>query len=231
MAARQESKKSIHHPEKHPHHARPEQSGGDLEYPPLASKPAATLDELPNHSTTRPLRQAAVLQMQLLGGNGYAQRALAQRRPDLLIQRVTLSNDDYAALADQLREAITRLVADDEAIYVALQKLQKDAAAIGKLKKAYQDKNKSDLEVDIRGRLGGEALRLALELINVKVDPKKAAMVGSAPSAEAEYKAAAGKLFAAMKGLGTQEEAIYAVLIPFDREAAKLQKLKDTYRR
>lgn len=44
------------------------------------SQPERLLDDLPNHPTARPLRQAAVLQMQRQRGNAYVLRQLAQRQ-------------------------------------------------------------------------------------------------------------------------------------------------------
>jgi len=146
------------------------------------------------------------------------------------IQRVvSLTDDDYAAMAEQLYEAMKGWGTDEEAIYVALQKLEKDAAAIEKLKKAYKDKYKKDLEAEIHSEMSGEELRLALDLIGIKAETKKEEMVGGTPATDDEYKTAAKKLYAAMKDWGTDEEAIYAVLIPFKRDSTKLQKLKDTY--
>jgi hypothetical protein len=146
------------------------------------------------------------------------------------IQRaVALTDDDYKVLAKQLHEAMAGLGTDEEAIYVALQKLEKDAAAIAKLKKVYKDTYRKDLEAEIRSEMSEEELRLALDLIGIKAEPKKGEMVGGTPGTDDEYKAAAKKLYAAMKGAGTDEEAIFAVLIPFKRDAAKLNKLKATY--
>jgi len=148
----------------------------------------------------------------------------------LIIQRVVaLSAKDYEALAEQIHEAIAGLGTDEEAIYVTLQKLEKDATAIGELKKVYQTKYKADLEAEIRSEMSGEELRLALDLIGIKDDPKQGGMVGAAPSTDDEYKAVAKTLYNAMNGAGTDEEAIYSALIPFNRDATKLQKLKDTY--
>lgn len=148
----------------------------------------------------------------------------------LIIQRaVALTVDDYTALAEQMHKAMAGPGTDEEAIYVGLQKLEKDKVAVGKLKKAYKDKYKQDLEAEIRTEISGSKLGLALELMGIKDDPKKADMIGKPPATDDEYKAAAQKLNAAMKGKAIDKEAIYAALIPFNRVAAKLKKLADTY--
>jgi hypothetical protein len=148
-----------------------------------------------------------------------------------MIQRaVALTDDDYKALAEQLYKAMKGLGTDEEAIYAALQKLDKDAAAITKLKEVYKKNYKgADLEAEIRSEMSGKELRFALELIGIKDDPKSADIVGKLPTTDDEYKAVAKKLYAAMKGLGTDEEAIYGLLLPFNRDEPKLTKLKTIY--
>jgi hypothetical protein len=146
----------------------------------------------------------------------------------LILQRTpAITDDGYTSLADQLHEAMEGLGTDERAIYAALQEVQKDAAAIEKLKKAYG--KYGDLETDLKDELSGEELRMALDLINPQTDPKKGAMVGVAPTSDDEYKAAAKRLYTAMEGMGTDEEAIYAALVPFNKDATKLNKLKTTY--
>ena len=149
----------------------------------------------------------------------------------VMVQRaVALTNDDYKALAAQLHDAIYGLGTDEEAIFVALQKLEKDATAIKKLIEIYKKEySGADLEADIRGDMSGEELRLALELMGIKDDPKAADIVGTVPSTDDEYKAVAKKLHAAMEWPGTDEEAIYGLLMPFNRDATKLTKLKTIY--
>lgn len=183
----------------------------------------------PVGSTAR-LQPQAVLTLQRTVGNRAVGRILGSTATATIQRAVALTDDDYAALAEQLHDAMSGLGTDEEAIYVALQKLQKDAAAIAKLKTVYRDKYKADLEAELRDEMSAEELRLALDLIGIKSEPAKGEMVGAAPSTDDEYKAAAKKLDAAMKGLGTDEEAIFAVLVPFNRDAVKLTKLKDVYK-
>ncbi|MEW5987444.1 MAG: hypothetical protein AB1791_12490 [Chloroflexota bacterium] len=57
--------------------------------PVLQAEMPNSLSELPDHSTARPLRQAAVLQMQQRRGNGYVQRVLQRRAEQLHSVRPT----------------------------------------------------------------------------------------------------------------------------------------------
>ncbi len=146
-----------------------------------------------------------------------------------LLRLVTLTADDQTALVEQLHEAMAGWGTDERKIYVSLQKLGKDATAIAALKKAYKDKYGDDLEAELRSELSGEELRLALDLIGIVEDTSKGAMVGTVPTTPEGFKSAAARLYGAMKGLGTDEEAIFATLIPFNRDAAALTTLKTTY--
>lgn len=149
----------------------------------------------------------------------------------VMLQRaVALTDDDYKSLAAQLHDAIYGLGTDEEAIFVALQKLEKDATAIAKLIKVYKDEySNADLEADIRGDMSDDELRLALELMGIKDDPKAADLVGTVPTTDDEYKAVAKKLHSAMNEVGTEEEEIYGLLMPFNRDDTKLTKLKTIY--
>jgi len=147
-----------------------------------------------------------------------------------IVQRVALSDKDYDALAEQLREAMKGWGTDEEAIFVALQKLEKDATAITKLKDVYNKKYSVDLEGEIRSEMSGSELGYALELLGIASTRKEEQVAAAPPSADAEYKSVAAQLYGAMNRLGTDEEAIYAALVPFKRDEAKLNKLKDTYK-
>ena len=149
----------------------------------------------------------------------------------VVVQRaVALTDDDFKALAAQLHDAIYQVGTDEESIFVALQKLEKDATAIKKLIEVYKkEHNGADLEADIRGDMSDDELILALELMGIKDDPKAADVVGTAPATDAEFKTVARKLLAAMDQAGTEEEEIYGQLMPFNRDDTKLTKLKTIY--
>ncbi len=184
-------------------------------------------------------------------GTSEGQRLLAhelthvvqQGAGQFIIQRaVALVDDDYKALAQQLHKAlgglgtkalparlVTWMMGYKESIYVSLQKLEKDPVAISKLSQVYKDEYKTDLEVEIRSQMEGEALRLVLELLGIRDDPTKGWMITSKPSTDEEYKAAARQLNVAIGKLHT--ETVYAILFPFKRDTIALDKLKNTYQR
>jgi hypothetical protein len=179
--------------------------------------------------------RAALVGLQRTAGNAAVARLLDRRRATPpartgTIQRApALTADDYAALAEQIHKAMAGWGTDEEAIFVSLQKLEKDATAIAALKKAYQDTYKEDLEAEIRSEMSGSECDLALELLGA-AGAGKTPMVGGAPAGAADIDAAAQRLHTAMAGWGTDEEAIYAALLPFNRDAAKLTTLKTTYK-
>jgi len=193
------------------------------------SGPYSRLDEL--------IRARMVGDLQRSVGNGAVSRLLRRaastsrlRAPRALIQRVpAYVAHDYQAMVEQLHAAMAGLGTDEEGIYVILQKVEQDPTSIGKLKAAYQAKYSEDLEAEIRSEMSGSELRLALELIGVRDDPSAPSLVGTLPANPAQYKAAARRLHDAMDQLGTEEEAIYGVLIPFRHDAAKIATLKATY--
>lgn len=202
--------------------------------PELDQRRVSAREERPEDETRVPPAPArgtaseAVLWSQQATGNASTIRRLelGGRR---LMRLVTLTPEDEAAVVEQLHDAMSGWGTDEEAIYVVLQKLGKDATAITKLRKAYKDEYGDDLEAELRSEMSGDELRLALELIGVVDDPAKGSMAGAAPTSPADFSAAARRLYAAMKGLGTDEEGVYAVLIPFNRDPVGLATLKTTY--
>jgi hypothetical protein len=144
--------------------------------------------------------------------------------------QMVLSADDHTAIATHVHDAMRGWGTDEELIFVSLQKLDKQAAEITTLKTTYKTAYGTELVDDLRDEMSGSELALALELIGIKDDPTAADMVAAtAPTTAAEYEAVVTRLDTAMRGLGTDEEAIYASLIPFRRDAAKLTVLKTTY--
>jgi len=173
--------------------------------------------------------QIAMLQsLQRAAGNAAVEHLVAQRAV-AMAPAIALTDKDIDAIGDQVHTAIEGLGTDEEAVYAGLEKLGKNQPLIDKLKVSYLAHYKADLEGDIRGDFSGKELQLALELINIKDDAKKADLVGQVPTTDPEFKAAARALYAAMKGMGTDIDALYGVLIPFNRDKAKLDKLKLVY--
>lgn len=147
-----------------------------------------------------------------------------------ILARVALTSADFNALAEALHNAMAGLGTDEEAIYVSLQKLERDPAAITSLRITYKRRFGNDLEAEIRDEMSGSELDFALELLGIP--PTSGPTVAAAqPSSPGQIEAAARRLAAAMAGLGTDEEAIYATLLPFNRDATLLTQLKTTYQR
>ena len=143
--------------------------------------------------------------------------------------QLALDKDDYNALVQQVHIAVTAKDVDEEAVYVALQKLDQEKNAVTKLSKAYKKLFKTELVDDLRKSLSGNGLTLALELLNIKDDPESEGMLAdSKPTDGDAFKALATKLQLAITG--DKQEAVYALLIPFDRERASLTTLKSTYK-
>jgi hypothetical protein len=139
---------------------------------------------------------------------------------------------DYARLADIVFKAIHRLGTDEDAVYRALGELNREAPAIAKLKQTYAQRHPGDdLVADIRDDFSGSELEYALQLINLG-DPNSAQHIEAAADLSAAgLERAARRLHDAFEVfLGTDEEAVYAVLVPFKRDPAALTALQTAYR-
>ncbi len=144
------------------------------------------------------------------------------------VARVSLAPADLDTLADEVHGALSGAAPDAPQADVALQKLERDPAAIRSLRTAYHTRHKGDLEKDLRAKLAGQDLALALELLGV-APTGGAAIAATAPATQAQFDAAARRLQAAMAGARTDERAIYATLLPLNRDAAASTQLKAAY--
>jgi len=173
----------------------------------------------------RGMSVAAVLALQRSAGNLAVSRAL---RPTVarLVTGATADLLDYDTLAEQIQTAVDGIGTDEQAIFHALERLQRDAASITKLKAAYV--RYGDLEADLRGDLSGSELNYALQLINAS-GGGGTETIGAAPASAADHDAAAQRLRAAVEGAGTDEEAIFAVLMPYGRSSGLVVQLKQAY--
>jgi hypothetical protein len=135
---------------------------------------------------------------------------------------------DYDTIAKQIYDAVAGWGTDEEAIYAALQELQRDTAAIEKLKTQYLSKYGETLEDALREDLSGPELEYALQLINAGTSGSAQAILGI-PANSREWKKATARLREAMEGLGTDEEAIFAVLLPLNRDQKLIDQLMKTY--
>jgi hypothetical protein len=144
-----------------------------------------------------------------------------QRKP-------TLTKKDFDDIANKVHKAIAGLGTDEEAVYAALQRLERDPDAIAELKNVYRDKFKDSLESDIRGDFSDEELQYALELIGITPEVKEELII-SVPSSELDFEAAATKLYKAMDIWGTNEEAIFGVLLAMENVPERIAKLRAAY--
>lgn len=166
-----------------------------------------------------------VMVLQRSVGNAAVSDLVVRRSAGRTISRAALPDKDNEAIVARLHDAMAGWGTDEEAIYAALQKLGRDPAATAKVKELYKATHGADLEDEIRSEMSGSELDLALELLGAGTK----AGVGTAPGTDDEYKGAAKRLRGAMDGLGTDEEAIHATLVPLDRDPVKTAKLKAVY--
>ncbi len=143
-----------------------------------------------------------------------------------VLARVALTAADFDALADSLHDAITTATADEELIYVALQKLERDATAITTLEAAYLKRHKTKLLTALGSRLKGHALGLAKRLLGATSGLKLAT---KPPSAAKDYEAAARAVNGALVAKPVDPEGVYAALLPLARDASRATTMKTTY--
>jgi len=136
---------------------------------------------------------------------------------------------DYDAIAKELHDAMAGLGTDEEAVYYALNRLHRDPKAIETLASRYKSTYKADLIDDIRDEFSGSELEYALQLLNAGNSGSEQAITGL-PSSDKEWIAAVQRLNAAFEGIGTDEEAVFAVLTPFGRMLEKITVLKVIYK-
>lgn len=144
-----------------------------------------------------------------------------QRKP-------TLTKKDFDDIANKVRNAIDRVGTDEESVYEGLQRLERDPAAIAELMKVYHDKFKDTLVDDIKGDFSDEELQYALELIGITPEVK-AELIETVPSSDLDFEHAASKLYKAMDIWGTNEEAIFGVLVAMENVPERLAKLRAAY--
>lgn len=147
-----------------------------------------------------------------------------------LLARVIVSTSDLEAIADEVERAMAIWGTDEEAIFVALQKLDRDPTAIARLRSTYRARHNADLESELRSEMSGTELDYALELIGV-APSSGAAIAEQPPSTPADYNAIAARIRAAVSGPGTDEEGIYAALLPLGHDPDRARLLREAYRR
>jgi len=153
------------------------------------------------------------------------------RKPDEGSSPAADPEPDYKALAHEIHEAISIFGGtDEERVYRALIPLNKDLKRIGKLMAAYaREFHGASLIDDIEWDFSGGEEEYALQLLGRGrglFDQR----VQAAPSTASGYLADARRLYEAGPGmvLGTDEEAIFAVLTPLANKSG-MRTLEQTY--
>ena len=97
--------------------------------------------------------------------SAYDQKSKGIRKPDGYESKKGGDETDYDCIANELYKAMFKtglfnsgVGTDEEAVYLALEHLDKDPIKISKLKKVYQDRFGQDLEQDIRGEFSNTML-------------------------------------------------------------------------
>lgn len=166
-------------------------------------------------------------------GQNNAQEDLTSNSYSLSLQRKVVVGElplpgkvDFNALADQVFEAIEGLGTDEEAVYRALQQLRRDPSMIDTLIGRYAQRHDgADMIADINDDFSGTELEYALQLLG-RGHGMTTQEIAVGPEATTNLERAAKRLREAVEGFGTDEEAIYATLLPFNRST---QDLEQTY--
>jgi hypothetical protein len=121
---------------------------------------------------------------------------------------------------------------DEEGVYRVLQTLERDPKAIKELRRRYRYKHKSEgltLDAVIEDEFSGTELEYARQLVN-RGGPETPQTIRPAPVKPAHWDAAARRLYVAFfDEVGTDEEAVYALLLPLQNDKQKLRQLEVAY--
>jgi hypothetical protein len=158
---------------------------------------------------------------------GFDQRVKVQAPGGLLYRDVAVNPDRVAA---ELHDAMAGWGTDEEAVYRALQRLGREPGAIRRVEDSYQRQFGEGLEAAIRDDFSGEELEFALQLMGRGNAASAQHVDAMAPSTPQQMTRAAARLQAAFAGWGTDEEAIFAVLLPFERDRRLIDQLRAAYR-
>lgn len=129
---------------------------------------------------------------------------------------------DYEIFADRIHRAIIGWGTDEETVYRTLQMLDQSQAAIDELMKVYLKKYKVSLLDDIYDDFSGEELEYVLQLLNMGTSGSKQRII-PIQKILANFTLAATRIRKAFEGIGTDEEAIFAVLLPLKQNTLDLQ--------
>jgi len=136
---------------------------------------------------------------------------------------------EYDRFAERLREAMAGVGTDEEEIYRVLQQARGRPNGVDFIEKAYKEKFGTPLEDDLRSEMSGSELDFALTLLGQRGRAEGAILPQTLQAQD--YVVATERLIQAMKGLGTDEEAIYAALLPFAGAFGRILSLKEAYQK
>ncbi len=193
----------------------------------VASAPAALPARVGVRRDVRALTAGAVLGLQRTAGNQAVMRAIGRAH----IARVPANFAglfDFDALADEIFAAVDILGTDEQAIYHVLERLQRDAASITQLEASYRTRHGTELVAALEDEMSGSELAYALGLIN-RGGGGGGTAIGAVPAADADHDAVAQRIHAAVDIVGTDEEAVYAALMPYGRNSGLVARLKEIY--
>jgi hypothetical protein len=150
-----------------------------------------------------------------------AAKARAEAEAAEAKKAATARASKLANIADRVYDAMEGWGTDEEAVYRALQELDRDQKQIDDLATVYAERHHSPLIEDIRDDFSGTELEFALQLLNLGSADKPQSVEDTLFLAP---KVAAQRIRDAVQGPGTDEEAIYAALMPFRRNTLDLQR-------
>jgi len=139
-------------------------------------------------------------------------------------------NKEFDVFALDLKKAMEPLGTDEEAIFHVLQEARRIPSGMDKLKKAYKKRYKVSLENDLQDEMSGNELSFAFSLLGNK-SHSKSLDIKPRSIDDDYYKEAVNRLIKAIEGVGTDEELIYSVLVPFKGAFDSIRKLKLEYKK
>ena len=170
---------------------------------------------------------------------GHELTHVAQQRAyrHTTVQRFGLALD-FEKLAREIENAVSGLGTDEEAIYRALTKLQRDPDSVSELEAAYSRLFSETLKQALEGDLSQEELDYAKGLMGKPATAGSKQRIETAtPTSPAQWDTLARRIKAAVEyqtlGFlgGTDEEAIFAALQPLAGDANKIAQIKQAYAR
>ena len=135
---------------------------------------------------------------------------------------------NYEKIAKMVHKGMKGAGTREEKVYVYLQQLKQDPEAITRLKAKYLEMYGESLDDALKDDFSKGELEFTQQLLNQGEEGVDQEIKGF-PSAGEEWHEAVDRLRDAVEGKGTKEEAIFAVLLPFQRNPVILDLVKGLY--